>query len=231
MTEDFFEKLLNFGPECQVERVEVNSENEVDIYLKWNLDCYKKQNKKRFEFVHDYLDYRRWRHLDILQFKTFINAKIPRVKHTDSKIESIKTPWAQSRRHHTYLFETYTIEMLLATKNQTKTTQMLRCGFNLVNNIMHNATQRGSERRDSNKVYKHLGIDEKSFQKGHNYVNVLSEQENGIIIDVVKDRTKEVTKTMLNNTLSEFQKPKLRNSDNYRNSTLRIASASTILAI
>lgn len=209
MTEEFFEKLLNFGSDWKVERVVVNESNEVDIFLKFDLQAYKKEHSEGYEYVHDYLDYRRWRHLDILQFKTFINAKIPRIKHKDSKIESVKIPWAQSGKHHTHLFEIYAIDLLLATKNQTKTAKILRCGFNLVNKIMHNATQRGLERRDSNKIYKQLSLDEKSFKKGHNYVTVLSNQEEGIILDVVKDRTKVATKSLLNNTLNEHQISKI----------------------
>jgi transposase len=205
MTEDFFDKLLNFGSNWKVEQVLVNELNEVDIFLKFDLADYKTQHTDTYEFVHDYLDYRRWRHLDILQYKTFINAKIPRIKHKDSKIKSIETPWAQSGKHHTHLFEIFTIDLLLATKNQTKTAQILRCGFNLVNKIMHNATQRGLERRDSKVIYKQLSLDEKSFKKGHNYVTVLSNQEKGIILDVVKDRTKIATKNLLNNTLSDHQ--------------------------
>ena len=209
MTEYFFEKLLSFGSEWKVERIEVNEENEIDIYLKWNLEEYKKRHSQEFEFVHDYIDYRRWRHLDIMQYKTFITAKIPRVKHKDGKIKQVKTPWAQSGVRHTYLFEKHVIDLLLATKNQTKTAQMLRCGFNIVNKIMHNATQRGLARRDVNEVYKQLSLDEKSFQKGHNYVSVLSDPEKGIIIDLVKDRTKEATKSLLNNSLTEYQKTKV----------------------
>lgn len=76
----------------KVERIDFNEDNEVDIYLKWNLEVYKKANEATYEFVHDYRNYRRWRHLDILQFKTFINAQIPRIKSKDWTIESIKTP-------------------------------------------------------------------------------------------------------------------------------------------
>jgi transposase len=74
---------------------------------------------------------------------------------------------------------------------------------------MHNATKRGLERRDVNEVYKQLSIDEKSFQKGHNYVTVLSNPEKGVVIDVVKDRTKEATKKLLSSSLTEYQKSKV----------------------
>lgn len=209
MTEDFFEKLLNFGSEWKVERIEFNEDNEVDIYLKWDLEEYKKANKVTYEFVHDYRDYRRWRHLDILQFKTFINAKIPRIKSKDGTIESVKTPWASEGNRHTFLFEILVIDWLLATKNQSKTAQMLRCGFNLVNRIIHASSQRGIERRDKNTVYNQLSLDEKAFQKGHKYVSVLSDPMTGIVIDIVKDRTKKACKSLLDNALSEFQKSKV----------------------
>lgn len=206
MTEDFFEKLLNFGPEWKVEKIDFNEDNEVDIYLKWNLHDYKKRHIATYEFVHDYRDYRRWRHLDIMQFKTYINAKIPRIKTKDGKIESIKVPWASEGNRHTFLFEILIIDWLLATKNQSKTAGMLRCGFNVVNRIIHVASQRGIERRDKNTIYKQLSLDEKSFQKGHSYVSVLSDPVTGIVIDIVKDRTKKACKELLNNSLSELQK-------------------------
>jgi transposase len=205
VTELFFERLLNFGSEWTIERVSVSEENEVDIFLRFNLESYKNNHKDEYEFVHDYKDLRRWRHLDILQYKTFITAKIPRIKTKNEKITSVKTPWASPGSHHTYLFEVAVIELLMATKNQTKTAGILRCGFNLVNQIMHNATQRGLERRDKNDIYKQISIDEKSFQKGHNYVTVLSSPEKGIVIDVIQDRTLEATKKLLKNSLTTIQ--------------------------
>lgn len=209
MAEEFFEKLLNFGPEWEVERIDFNENNEVDIYLKWNLDEYKKTHIETYEFVHDYRNYRRWRHLDILEYKTFINAKIPRVKSKDRRIESVETPWAAPGNRHTFLFEILVIDLLLTSKNQTKTAKQLRCGFNLVNRIIHTASQRGIERRDKNTVYEHLSLDEKAFRKGHSYITVLSDPNTGTVIDIVKDRTKKACKNLLDKSLSDAQKSKV----------------------
>ena len=46
MTEEFFEKLLNFDPEWKVERIDFNENNAVDIFLKWTLEAYKNQTKQ-----------------------------------------------------------------------------------------------------------------------------------------------------------------------------------------
>ena len=71
------------------------------------------------------------------------------------------------------MFESKVIDTLLATKNQTKTGELLQCSFNVVNRIMHRATERGLKKRGSDTIYTQLSIDEKSFKKGHNYVSVL----------------------------------------------------------
>jgi transposase len=206
MTEIFFDKLLNFGPDWKVEKIDYNSDNEINIHLKWQLKSYKELNSESYEFVHDYRALRRWRHLDILQYKTFICAKIPRIKSIDGTIESVKVPWAGDGERHTYLFEIHAINLLLASKNQTKTAELLRCGFNIINRILHTSTERGLRRRDQNRVYKQLSVDEKSFQKGHKYVTVLSDPDHGFIIDIAKDRIKEACKRLLNSNLNDFQK-------------------------
>ncbi len=68
--------------------------------------------------IHDRRKSRRWRHLDTLQYKTFINCRIPRVK-TPTGVKSVDVPWADGFERHTYLFERLIIDVLKATKNQT----------------------------------------------------------------------------------------------------------------
>jgi len=58
------------------------------------------------------------------------------------------------------LFEKFAIDVLLATKNQTKSSELLRCGFSVINNIIHTASERGILRRDKDIIYKQLSVDE-----------------------------------------------------------------------
>ena len=52
MTEYFFENLLNFGSQWHVERVVINIDNEVDIFLKFDLQEYKNIHLETYEFIH-----------------------------------------------------------------------------------------------------------------------------------------------------------------------------------
>ena len=210
MIEDFFNSLLSFPSYWIVEKIEHDTlSNEVFIYVKFESEEYKKAYRENYFGVHDYNAYRTWRHLDILQYKTYIKARLPRLKDKDGKIRTIDPAWGNINDRHTYLFERKVIDTLLATKNQTKSSNLLQCSFSLVNRIMHQATKRGLERRDENIVYKQLSIDEKSYKKGHNYVTVLSSPESGYIIDVSEERTKASCINLINNNLKPEQKEKV----------------------
>jgi len=211
MQENFFDRLLDLGTEWSIEKVEFDEiTKEIDIYVQFNLEAYKEKSVDTYHGIYDYREYRRWRHLDILQYKCFIKAKIPRLMNQDGKIKSLDVPWADTGTRHTLLFEKFAIDVLLATRNQTKSAELLRCGFNVVNNIIHTASARGILRRDKDIIYNQLSVDEKSHKSNHQYVTVLSCPDTGHIIDIAKDRTKKAYKDLLNNCLSEKQKSEVK---------------------
>lgn len=113
---------------------------------------------------------------------------------------------ADKHDRHTFSFEIRVIDLLGATKNQSKTAQYLNCSFRLVNRIMHRCTQRGMERRNYSHVpFEHISIDEKSFHKGHHYVTVISHPKSGVVLDVGEHRDTESTERLLGNTFTQGQ--------------------------
>ena len=200
-TERFFELLLEFGEEWKVKEVEsVAQSDAVDIYVE-----YVGEGK-----VHDYAPPRRWRHLDIMQYKTFINAALPRLKMSDGSVKTVTPPWADKHERHTFLFEIAVIETLLATKNQTQTMKLMRCSFDIVNRILHHATERGLARRNADEIIEEIGIDEKSFRKGHRYASILSDTFSGRILEVEENRTKKACQKLIEKGLSEKQKRQVK---------------------
>ena len=128
METNFISELLNFGLFWKVEKLSYRHEEEaIDIYVKFCRESFKSSSSYDHEKVHDYRPYRRWRHLDILQYKCYTMAKIPHLKGSDGKVKSVEIPRADSHEHHTYLFERGAITLLKGTKNQTKTAELLRC--------------------------------------------------------------------------------------------------------
>lgn len=207
-SEQFFDLLLDFGDDWNVDDVKVNFRlEEVDIFVSFigrQAEC---PDSKELCGIYDHRETRRWRHLDTMQFKTYINCKVPRIKSSQG-VKTINVPWADNYERHTYLFECLTIDLLKATKNQTQTMKLLRCGFNVVNRIIHRSVERGMERRPKDVAFTNLSLDEKSFRKGHSYVTVLSSPLSGCVIDVAEGRDLQATKALLESTIS----PKHRDS-------------------
>ena len=68
--------------------------------------------------------------------------------------------------------------------------KVLRLSWDATHRIMKRGVERGLLGRDLSKVKK-VGIDEKSFLRGQNYVSCLTDLEQVRVINVVKGRKKE----------------------------------------
>lgn len=76
--------------------------SEVHVELSYTDNDYKSDGV-RYK-IYDYRPQRKWRHLDLWQYKTYIKAQVPRIK-TSEGIVSIELPWADDFERITGLFE------------------------------------------------------------------------------------------------------------------------------
>jgi len=204
ITEDFFNLVIDFGDDWRIINVETDHQKlQVYLDIEYIGKEYKDPDTLEIVKLYDHSEIRIWRHLDILQYQSYVRCRIPRVLCKNGKVKQIAMSWAGKYDRHTYRFENRVIDLLKATKNQTKTAEFINCSFRLVNKIIHRSTKRGMERRNlSDLSFKHLSIDEKSFKKGHKYVSVLSHPRSGCIIDIEEGRTKESVKMLIDKTLT-----------------------------
>jgi transposase len=72
------------------------------------------------------------------------------------------------------MFEAFAIEVIGACDNITRAAGLLRLGWDAVQSIMARAVERGLARREEEAV-PDVGMDEKSFRKGHNYHSLLND--------------------------------------------------------
>lgn len=210
-SEELFDLVLNFDDFWKVDKVELNIKTEeIDVYVEYTGS--KAEDPETMERcgIYDHTATRRWRHLDTMQYKTYINCRIPRIINKNGKVKTIKVPWADSYERHTYLFEYLAINILQSTKNQTKTAGLLRCGFNVINRVIEVSVERGLSGRPKNYEFEHISIDEKSFKKGHKYVTVLSDPISGVVIDISENRDSKSCKTLINSIFTNKTKDKVK---------------------
>ncbi len=153
----------------------------------------------------NHLKEREWRHLDAMQFETIIKCSTPRVNCSEHGVKTVDVPWADKYSRYTYLFEHFAVDVLKSAKNIKSAKKLLRLKWKQVHNIQKKAVKRGLIKRED-KIIKRVGVDEKSFLKGHSYASILNDLDEGRVIDVVESRTIEAAKTLLDEGLTKKQK-------------------------
>ena len=134
---------------------------------------------------------RRWRHLDTCQFQTTLEAEVPRVKCRLHGVKQVLIPWADRGSRFTAMFEMLVISWLQETSIKA-VAELFGLSWNVIDGIMQRAVRRGVKRQcfeEGRGLPKHLGIDETSFQKRHEYVTVICDQEKGHVVHVADGRS------------------------------------------
>lgn len=194
---ELYRQILGVVSPWEITRIDLNMDKQrVDIYLEYPSltegACPKCGKTCK---IHDRREDRIWRHLDTCQLRTFIHCKTPRIKCDDHKTLTLDVPWAEEMGRFTKLFERLAINMMQATKNRKSAAEMLRITWDEANGIMQRAVKRGMERRTDEDV-PYIGIDEKSFLKGHKYATIMTDITGKRVLEVAQNRDAEAVNTV-----------------------------------
>jgi len=129
---------------------------------------------------------RRWRHLDTCQLKTLLVADVPRVECSEHGVVTVSVPWAEPGSGFTALFEALVIDWL-KDASTSAVSERLRLSWNAVDGIMQRAVKRGLSRREALSP-RQISVDETSYRKGHDYVTVVTDQEQAAVLHVAENR-------------------------------------------
>ena len=184
--------LLGLVPPWTVVNVDLNmSEKRVDIEVQWpanhEVEC---PECGKSCSIRDHREERSWRHLDTMQFQTVIKSRVPRSDCPEHGAKTIEVPWAGPNSRFTLLFERMAIEVMIAAKSIQEAAKLLRISWDQVHAIQARAVARGLLRREVDEI-NHVGIDEKSFLKGHKYASLMVDIDGERVLDVVEGRTLE----------------------------------------
>jgi transposase len=146
---------------------------------------------------------RRWRHLDTCQYKTILVADVPRVKCEEHGVVTVSVPWAEPGSGFTAMFEALVIDWLKEASTSA-VSRLMGLSWNAIDGIMQRAVARGLSRREA--VFPtQIGVDETAFRKRHDYVTIVSDQQEGNVLHVGSDRRKETLKAWYE-SLTEAQR-------------------------
>ena len=155
--------------------------------------------------IYDRSPGRSWRHLDTMQFNTYLHCDPPRVECKRHGIKTMRLPWAGKHARFTLLFEAFAVEVIQASRSLRDAEDLLGLNWHQVQAIMKRAVTRGLERRGHDEV-PWIGMDEKSFGKGHDYISTINDLERGRVLDVVEGREGESAEELIPRALDEKQR-------------------------
>ena len=178
--------LLGIGSPWEVKAVELKlAEKKLEIALGWPWGSAAQCPECGRECsIHDRAPERTWRHLDTMQFETLIRARTPRAECPEHGVKTRPVPWAAPQGRFPLHFEGFAIEVLLACASVQQACALLGIGWESAPAIMQRAVERGLERRHLEQL-KYLGLDEKSFKRGHSYISRLTDLEASRVLEVV----------------------------------------------
>jgi transposase len=188
---ELYAQILGVKEPWRVESVELKLEQgEVHVHLahdperQWPCaEC------GRLCALYDHQPERRWRHLDTCQFQTILHATPPRSDCPEHGPRTVKLPWAEPGSRFTALFERLAIDWMLAA-SQKAVADQLRLSWDEVHAIQERAVKRGLQRRKAEPIAR-LGVDEKSFTRGHRYFTLVNDLVRSRVLFVAENRTTE----------------------------------------
>lgn len=132
---------------------------------------------------------RRWRHLDLAGSKLWLEAEIWRVDcRACGRVRTEQVPWARPGARLSADLEDV-IAWLAQRTDKTSICQLLRVGWSTVQAVVSRVVAEHLDDRRLDGLF-HLGVDEISYKRGHQYLTVVADHDSGRVVWVAEGRTK-----------------------------------------
>ncbi len=132
---------------------------------------------------------RRWRALDLGGVRSFVEADAPRVNCAEHGPTVIQVPWARHNAGHTRAFDD-TVAWLATHTSKTAITVLLRIAWATVGAVVARVVDEARAAVDPFDGLVRIGIDEISYKRGHRYLTVVVDHDNGRLVWAAKGHDK-----------------------------------------
>ena len=185
---DLYTQILGITPPWKVTDVELSvGSGEVKVFIEQRSGTVHQCPKCGVECPGYDRRQRSWRHLDTCQLKTILVAEVPRISCPEHGVITVQVPWSEPGSGFTALFEALVINWLKEA-SLAAVSRQLGLSWNAIDRIMQRAVGRGLARRTVMQP-EHIGVDETSFRKRHDYVTVVSDGSKVLYVSDDRKRT------------------------------------------
>jgi len=204
--EEHYEHVLGLASGWSVEGIEVDDDKEkIDIYLRYEhvtCSCAGCGQERR---LYDRRPSRQWRHMDMMQYQSFLVCDLPRTNCPKCGVRTVNIPWSDPGISFTHLFEAHAIRVLIAARSTSEAAVLLRCSWYTLGLVKKRAVDRGLARREDYPI-DYVALDEKHYGRGQKYVSILFSLDGSEVLEVAQGRTLETSKSLIKSGLSALQR-------------------------
>jgi transposase len=208
--ESHYRALLGLVRPWKITDIALDVETQrIDITLEWPQgrkvpcpECGKRCGIK------DHREPRTWRHLDTMQFQTFLHCRIPRADCPMHGALTIEVPWSEQQSRWTLLFEDFAVYIMGNVESLSKAAAILGISWDEASRLRTRAVQRGLQRRTVGDV-EYLGIDEKSFGRKKRFITVLCDLTGERVLEVAPSKSTAAAETCLG-VISKTERSQVR---------------------
>ncbi len=161
----------------------------LDAYLDHDESCRWQCPTCQKEYcVSDHVKERVWRDLDSGIYHVYLHARIPRVQCPEHGKMQVTLPWTEKHSRFSMRFESLALR-LMGDMDIKNSALILGITWFQAHGIMQRAVRRGLARKSS--TPSRIGIDEKSYGKGHRYMTLVFNHDNLGVDFIVLGRREE----------------------------------------
>ncbi len=185
-----FTKILGITPPWFIKEVKVDENRErIDIFVDHEpgirVRC---PECEKFYGMYDHAPERVYRHLDTCQMQTYIHVRPPRVNCPKHGVMHIDPQFGENGSQMTFAFESQVIKVALEC-SMDATARLCGISWDQSWNALTRAVDRGLKRKP-HRVPERIGVDEKSYARGHKYETIVYDIDAGTV-EFVEDKRRQ----------------------------------------
>jgi transposase len=186
ISEPWFVNKVEFTPEIDGEVLHIYIEHKTGYQYRYDGD---------FCSIYDHIP-RTWRHLNFFQHVCYLHAKVPRVRTKNGSTLQIDVPWADAGSSFTLLFEAYSMLLIKSGMSLTAAGEYMNIDGRILGRIIKRHVANALAEQPLEAVQE-LGMDETSYQKGHDYITVLTDKKSKKVVGLGHGKGEEAVKEAL----------------------------------
>jgi transposase len=187
----FFTKILGLKDPWSITKVVLAPDGKrVDIYIEHRSGVrFPCPICQQFCGIYDHTPEREFRHLNLFQIPAFLHIRVPRIQCTTHGVQQVTHGLAENNATMTFEMESLVLDVAQECSVES-TSRLLDVDWHTCWNIQQRAVERGFARKP-NQIPRRIGVDEKSFARGHKYETLVYDIDRGCVEYVCDDREQE----------------------------------------